>query len=279
MSRIFMSYRRDETANEAGRLYDDLTVHFGRENIFMDIDNIELGVNFLQVIQQAVGSCDVLIALIGKDWLIATDKYGRRKIDNPIDFVRLEIEAALDRGIRVIPVLVRGATMPSAEDLPESLSILSQRHALELIPRYWKLDVSKLITTLESVLSTKKNKSPIIDVENIIQNNNLGSGIKIGGSYNEDVLHPTASQWSKYTDAEWVRSGWLYPLKATHSVAVAFFKIHVFGSGKGYIHVLDAANPTHTIWFETSKGIRFEQEFSWGNTRKAPRAALWSFEW
>ncbi|HEX8071631.1 MAG TPA: toll/interleukin-1 receptor domain-containing protein [Pyrinomonadaceae bacterium] len=116
---IFISYRRDDTAGHAGRLYDGLSARFGDDLIFMDIDQLEPGEDFVQVIEEAVGSCEILIALIGRSWLTNYDAAGRR-LDNPNDFVRLEIATALARNIRVIPILVQGAQMPRPEDLPET---------------------------------------------------------------------------------------------------------------------------------------------------------------
>ena len=116
--RIFMSYRREDTAYPAGWLYDRLARHFARGQVFKDIDSIELGDDFVEVITTAVGSCDVLLALIGDRWLTLTGQDGRRRLDNLDDFVRLEIEAALARDVRVIPILVEGARMPRADELP-----------------------------------------------------------------------------------------------------------------------------------------------------------------
>jgi formylglycine-generating enzyme required for sulfatase activity len=160
MSRIFVSYRRDDSAGYAGRLYDRLSQRFGRDRIFMDIDTIEPGLDFVEVIERAVGSCDVLIALIGRQWVTITDAVGRRRLDNPEDFVRLEIAAALDRNIRVIPVLVRGATMPRSMDLPDALEKLARRHALEISDTRFHYDVDRLIETLEKVLGLSEPAPP-----------------------------------------------------------------------------------------------------------------------
>ena len=100
---IFISYRRDTSAMSAGRLYDRLSSHFASNQIFMDVDTIEPGVDFVRTIEEAVAACDVLIAVIGGRWLISPDEKGRRRLDNPEDFVRVEIATALKRGIRVIP--------------------------------------------------------------------------------------------------------------------------------------------------------------------------------
>jgi TIR domain len=110
--RVFISYRQHDTAYPAGWLYDQLADHLGRDQVFKDIDSIQLGDDFVEVITRAVESCDVLLALIGDAWLTITDEHGRRRLDDPDDFVRLEIEAALTRKVRVIPILVEGPGCP-----------------------------------------------------------------------------------------------------------------------------------------------------------------------
>jgi hypothetical protein len=151
--RIFISYRRDETAYPAGWLYDRLADHYGDGQVFKDVDSVELGDDFVEVITRAVGSCDVLLALIGDQWLTITDKHGGRRLDDPHDFVRLEIEAALARNVRLIPILVDGAKMPSAEELPHSLHRLVRRQALELSPVRFDSDTSRLLKVLDTTLA------------------------------------------------------------------------------------------------------------------------------
>jgi hypothetical protein len=150
--RIFISYRRDETAYPAGWLFDRLVDRFGGQ-VFKDVDSIELGDDFVEVITGAVGSCDVLLALIGDQWLTITDEDGRRRLDDPTDFVRLEIEAALKRDVRVIPILVAGARMPRAADLPRSLAKLVRRQALELSPARFDFDTGRLFRVLDKTLA------------------------------------------------------------------------------------------------------------------------------
>jgi hypothetical protein len=151
--RIFMSYRRQDTEFPAGWLYDRLSEHFHRGEVFKDVDAIRLGEDYVAQINRAVGSCDVLLALIGPDWLAITDDTGRRRLDDPADFVRLEIQAALVRKVMVIPILVGGATMPRAEDLPNVIRNLSYRTALELSPRRFDYDVGRLLEVLDETLS------------------------------------------------------------------------------------------------------------------------------
>jgi hypothetical protein len=151
--RIFISYRREDTAYPAAWLYDRLADRYGDGQIFKDVDSIELGDDFVQVITTAVESCDVLLALIGEDWLPITDAHGRRRLDDPDDFVRLEIEAALARNVRVIPILVGDATMPQAEELPHSLVRLARRQALELSPVHFDFDTGRLLKVLDGTLA------------------------------------------------------------------------------------------------------------------------------
>jgi hypothetical protein len=149
MLRVFICYRRTDSAGHAGRLFDALATRFGDDQVYMDIDTIEPGVDFRSVIDTTLDNADVVIALIGRDWLASTDARGRRRLDNPDDFVRLELEAALRRNKRVIPVLIQGANMPTASELPEGLAELADRNALELADTRWRHGVETLIRSLE----------------------------------------------------------------------------------------------------------------------------------
>jgi TonB family protein len=150
MLRIFISYRREDSSGYAGRLFDSLEHRFGKTNIFMDIDSLAPGVDFFQVINSSVGSCDLLLAVIGKNWLSAKDEDGRARLENPEDFVRLEISAALKRDIRVIPVLVGGARMPRSQELPEELEGLARRQAFALHDDAWRPRIDWLIRNIEA---------------------------------------------------------------------------------------------------------------------------------
>ena len=152
-NRIFISYRRDETAYAAGWLFDRLAEQYGRGRIFKDIDSVVLGDDFVEVITAAVGSCDVLLALIGSRWVTIADEGGARRLDDPNDFVRLELEAALARPVRVIPILVEGARMPRADELPASLAPLVRRQALELSPSRFTSDTDRLLKVLDNALA------------------------------------------------------------------------------------------------------------------------------
>ena len=152
MNGIFISYRRDDSAGYAGRLYDRLVGHFGADRVFMDVEHIEPGTDFVVAIEKAVESCHVLIALIGDEWLNIADAQGRRRLDDPHDFIRLETSAALKRNIRVVPVLLDGAPMPPMDALPDDLKSLVRRQAVELTHKQWEATSGELIRTLEKIL-------------------------------------------------------------------------------------------------------------------------------
>jgi glycerophosphoryl diester phosphodiesterase len=150
--RVFISYRRQETAWPARELYDVLVAELGPDRVFKDVDNIEPGDDFVERIQSAVGSCQVLLALIGPQWLTITDARGARRLDDPADFVRLEVETALNRDdVRVIPILVDNAEMPTAQELPEGLAGLTRRQAVEINPV--SFDTRRLLKVLSDTLN------------------------------------------------------------------------------------------------------------------------------
>ncbi|MGC2110481.1 MAG: PASTA domain-containing protein [Candidatus Korobacteraceae bacterium] len=157
MRAIFISYRRNDSEGETGRLFDDLVREFGEDSVFMDVTAIEAGRDFRKAIDESVASCGVLLAVIGKNWLESKDDSGRRRLDDPMDFVRLETASALKRDIPVIPVLVRGAAMPRAEHLPDDLKDLSYRNSVELTHARWGSDLHLLITALRRQLGEYKS--------------------------------------------------------------------------------------------------------------------------
>ena len=159
-SGVFISYRRADSDYPAGWLFERLAEHFGHTRVFKDVDSLQPGDDFDEVITTAVSSCSALVAVIGERWLTITDEYGRRRLDNPEDFVRLEIEAALTRGVRVIPVLVNGAGMPRSADLPPGLQGLARRQAVELSP--YRFDTTALIRVLEATVSGPPAPGPSV---------------------------------------------------------------------------------------------------------------------
>lgn len=161
---IFVSYRRDDTRQAAGRLADDLAERFGSANIFRDIEGIELGVDFAQALNQALGACVVMLVLIGTRWLDITDARGRRRLDDPRDWIRQEIATALTRGIRVVPVLIDGTALPDEASLSEDLQPLVRRQALEISDMRWRGDLQRLVDTLARVPGLALQGPPSVSV-------------------------------------------------------------------------------------------------------------------
>lgn len=151
MGIVFISYRRGDSAGFAGRLHESLEERLGRDVVFRDVDTIEPGQDFANAIRERLRDCAVLLAVIGGEWLDARDASGTRRLDSPADYVRLEIGAALARAdVLVIPVLVEGAVMPRADQLPEVLRPLAQRQALALYDEDWDSGVDRLATAIRN---------------------------------------------------------------------------------------------------------------------------------
>lgn len=157
---IFISYRRDDSAGYARAIYDHFVQHFSKERVFMDVDAIEPGHPFDEAIERAVGQCEVLLAMIGRRWLDQQASTSPR-INDPKDYVRLEIAAALSRNIRVVPVLLDGANMPTEEELPEPLRALAQRNAIEVSNSRFKSDVERLIAAVSKALGEPVARAPM----------------------------------------------------------------------------------------------------------------------
>jgi hypothetical protein len=148
--RVFISYRRNDTRHIADRIYERLGHHFGPQSVFKDLEAIPLGEDFRRILQEAVGRCDVLLAVIGERWLDRSAEGGEPRLHDTNDFIRLELEGALKRGIRVIPLLADGATMPLPNDLPPSLQELAFRQGAVVRPDPdFHRDMDRLILALE----------------------------------------------------------------------------------------------------------------------------------
>jgi hypothetical protein len=148
---VFISYRRDETAAYTGRLYDTISEHVGKDRVFMDLDKIPGGVDFVVAIKRAIDSAQAMIVVIGPRWLTIALRNGRPRIQDPSDFVHQELALGLQRGIRIFPVLVGGATMPSEADLPDGLKRLAVYNAIDITDSRWNHDVGRLIDDLSMV--------------------------------------------------------------------------------------------------------------------------------
>jgi len=180
MARIFISYRRDDSAAHAGRLYDRLEYHFGQGQVFMDVDAIKPGLDFVEVVQEAVSVCDGLVAVIGKEWLHVSNPEGGRRLEDPDDMVRLEIATALERGIPVIPVLVQGAQMPRGNDLPNGLKPLANRNALEVSDTRFRSDVDRLIETLEAPTQDRLADTVFVEPAQVASSTFVGRDREMG---------------------------------------------------------------------------------------------------
>lgn len=146
---FFISYRRDDSSGHAGRLYDRLRERFGEHRVFMDVA-IRSGDRFAQSIDQAITAPTAVLVIIGREWLTTADAEGRRRLDDPADFVRLEVATALARAARVVPILVQGARMPASSELPSALQGLSERQAVEIRDNRFDADVEDLVRMLRS---------------------------------------------------------------------------------------------------------------------------------
>ncbi|HET9678006.1 MAG TPA: TIR domain-containing protein [Solirubrobacterales bacterium] len=160
VQKVFICYRREETGAHAGRIYDAMVARFGEENVFMDLE-LAPGVDFVDRITEVVSGCLALIIVMGPHWSTVEDATGRRRLDDPEDFVRLEVQNALRRNdVTPIPVLVGGAQMPRPDELPPEMRPLTRRNALEMSDGRWRYDVDRLMSTLDELLPDGAKATP-----------------------------------------------------------------------------------------------------------------------
>lgn len=165
MSRVFINYRRSDASAHANLLYDWIRERYGEDRVFKDVDSIAPGLDFVEAIEHAIDSSEVMLVVIGKGWLV--DANGRRRLDDADDYVRMEVATALRRNIRVIPVLVEGTEMPTAAELPEPLANLTRRHAFEINDARTRADRDELLRRLGTILgppSQNGSASPSVAV-------------------------------------------------------------------------------------------------------------------
>jgi len=246
---IFISYRRQESSHLAGRLYDRLADRFGEGQVFIDVDAIEPGIDFAKAISRAVAACQVLLAVIGPNWLTTTDERGRRRLDNPDDIVRLEIGAALARDVRVIPILVEGAHMPRQEDLPESLAGLARRNALLIRHESFRSDAGRLVTAIELVLVAAPGAAAIPTTPDVRGIRPVGDAIsEVAQQDSEPARNGIARAAQLFTDAERIA----HSITGEHPKALAL---------SGIARELAATDPdravriAHSITDEHSKAL------------------------
>src|SRR5262245_46719259 len=157
MSKVFISYRRDDSSGYAHAIHTRLLQHFSKDQVFMDVDTMKPGVDFVRAIEKAVGECDVLVALIGKRWT-GGESGGTSRFENTKDYVRLEVSTALARDILVIPVLVDGMTMPDEDRLPTPVQPIARRNAIEISNTRFSYDVDQLINAVRDILAATEAK-------------------------------------------------------------------------------------------------------------------------
>ena len=201
--RVFISYRREDSAGHAGRLHDSLQSHFGSGNVFMDLNDIDSGTNFVDVIRAAIKSSDVVLAVIGKQWLTCSSA-GKRRLDLPNDFVRTEIGMALEHDVPVIPVLVQGAGMPLAPSLPEPLKQLAAHDAHDLSDERWSYDVDRLIAATEKLAGkagpSRRRSLAAIAAALLVIATGLGAFFSLRSSQPPRAL---AGNWSAEVTYDW----------------------------------------------------------------------------
>jgi hypothetical protein len=185
MAEIFLSYRRRDSQSATGRLADDLEAHFGDDRVFRDHE-IGAGDDFVAAIRRSVESSTVVLAVVGPRWLAMTDDQGRRRLDDPDDFVRLEIELALAARVAVVPVLVEGATMPAAAELPPSIAAFARCQAVELSDKRWRFDVDTLIESLQARfgIDAARDAAPAVAVAS------AGTWTRRAADFADLALHP-----------------------------------------------------------------------------------------
>jgi hypothetical protein len=168
--KVFLSYRREDTGGRAGRLFDVLVSRFGVRNVFQDVSAVAPGLDFTAQVEAAIESCDAVLVVIGPNWLGDVDHDGGRRIDRPDDFVRQEVSKALAKDIPVVPVLVEGASLPLAEDLPDDMASLVLRQAVTLSDVSWHPDVNDLIRRLEGgqPLTARRRLWPIVVAAGVV---------------------------------------------------------------------------------------------------------------
>ena len=206
--RVFLSYRREDGAGHAGRLYDRLAARFGRQKVFQDLEAIPPGADFGERIAAGVQRCDVLLVVIGPAWLSATDQTGLRRMDDPGDLVVFEIAAALHHDIPIIPVLVHQARMPAAEELPDRIARLASRNAVEISDARWDYDLERLVTAIEQSVqtTTKAEKADVRKTVTVVIADLVGS-TALGERLDPEALRQVVARFYDRAVAALTRHG------------------------------------------------------------------------
>jgi outer membrane protein assembly factor BamB len=238
---IFMSYRRDDTEHAAGRLADRIATEFPQTQLFIDVDSIRPGLDFVAAIERAVSQCDVFLALIGPRWSTVVDHEGRRRLDDPEDFVVLELRAALDRDVRVIPILVDGAEMPRATELPPALKQFTRRNGVRLDGETFRQDSRALLEELAETLPAPRR----ISRRAVLRLAAGGAALALGaGAFGISRLVGSGRGGPVWT----VQTG-----GKVYSSPVLAGGVLFIGSNDEHLYALDAADG-HEIWRYRTRG-------------------------
>ena len=203
---VFLSYRRDDTQYVAGRLYDRLAAQFGEDHVFMDVASIKPGSDFYAEIHKAVGSSDVVLALIGLSWVTAKDERGNRRLDDAADLVRMEITAALDRKVGLIPVLVEDTRMPHEDEIPIELRPLTRLNAAQVRHVTFRSDAATLIAVIISLATARRDRRALLDRsgqahgQDVVEIDADGPGRADSGHRGAKVVLVRGQVWGDNTD-------------------------------------------------------------------------------
>ncbi|MBL8130683.1 MAG: TIR domain-containing protein [Anaerolineae bacterium] len=178
---IFVNYRREDSSGHSGRLYDRLRMRFGINAVFMDTVSIKPGENWEDAIVSAVSSCKVLLAVIGPQWVHVVDSAGKRRLDNPGDFVRFEIKTALAHGIPVIPITINETKMPPSNELPEDIAGITRFQAVELTDKSFDNDIRQLFAAIQSRVGREIGKSILIIDDDIALASSISDLLRFHG--------------------------------------------------------------------------------------------------
>src|SRR5262245_36863677 len=247
--KVFICYRRDDSAGHAGRVHDRLEREFGRELLFMDVDAIPLGANFIKVLREEVAKCDALLAIIGPGWLDARDEKGNRRLENPYDFVRVEIGTALKRNIPVIPLLVEGTLVPKADQLPADLKELALRNGIDIRHASFPNDMERLIRGLRGAKPPQQPATPsLVDADRNQGEIKMDAAIVRGAPRGGQRL----LQGARSVALAWI-------LAAIGAIAVAWVAAHQAGAPVPW-----PSRPTKTTSTERSDAGKAEVEAALG---------------
>jgi hypothetical protein len=287
MTKIFISYRRDDSDGHTGRLYDHLKSHFKEEDLFIDFHTITPGQAFPLRIKEALLNCDVLLAVIGRRWLTVSDSYGQRRLDDPNDFVRLEIATALDRGIKLIPVLVGGARMPTSEMLPTKIAKFAFIQGMELGNSTFGTDVKVLIQQIKT-LSGNQISIPYLEWCSIPTGKlKLENQTFTVPPYKLSKFPVTYSQYELFVEAGgyknqayWTKLGWewkkdksnpqrYWKLRSWHIshhpvIGVTWYEAIAFCNWLSQLGAITIRLPTEWEWQFAAQGVK-DRLYPWGN--------------